>query len=200
MRHQLPSVVGPALIAVLVSGIFVESVAAQQVSPSSTPFGGFPTLPVAPPQAPTFFPDPATQAQFATVWSYLRLPSPLKFGDQYLSMLGDKSGFFIFCLTADRSPTSPNPAVALTAGEILTALDIIHKSFSMPKFIQNAGDRKPNSSLAVLKMFQAVAVDQTVKDRIVVETNFLNSVPQVIIPDPPAPLAPPPAPGTTPFR
>ena len=200
MKHQPLSVVSPVLIAVLASGgVFGQSVAAQQVSPSG-PIGGFPTLLGAPPQAPIFYPDPAMQAQFATVWSYIRLPSPLEFGDQYLSMLGDRAGFFIFAIMADRARTSPNPAVALTAGEMLTALDIVHKSFAMPKFIQNAGDLKPSSSLMVLKLFQAFAIDQTVKDRIVVETNFLNSVPEVIIPDPLAPLGPPPAPGTTPFR
>jgi hypothetical protein len=129
------------------------------------------------------FPTSAIQARFATVSAYMRLSSPLQLGDRYLAALGDDSAFFVYSFMANNPP--------LSAGQMLTALDIIHKSFVHPMAIQGGAARKPKTSLALLKMLKATAVDQTVKECIASEMNFLNDVPKKIyapwmgIPDPP---------------
>jgi hypothetical protein len=105
-------------------------------------------------------------------------------------MLGDQAAFFIYTVMINRPP--------LSAGETLTALDIIHKSFGNLLAVQ-AGDRKPTNSLALLKLFQATAVDQLVKERIAAENNFLNALPVNVVPAPLGVPGPPPPPGTTPF-
>ncbi len=132
------------------------------------------------------------QARYATIKSYMKFTSPLRLGDEYLAMLGDQASFLLYNLMITRPP--------LSAAETLTALDILHKSFARPKFIQNTADRNPDKALILLKLFQMSAVDEAVKERIVTERNFLVAVPQVIVPDPMPPLGPPPPPGTTPFR
>jgi hypothetical protein len=48
--------------------------------------------------------------------------------------------------------------------------------------IQNVANIKPTSSLALLQKFQAIAVDEAVKERIAIETNFVNAVPQTLPP------------------
>jgi len=113
----------------------------------------------------------------------MRMPSPLQLGDRYLAALGDESAFFVYSFIVNSPP--------LTAVQMLTALDIIHKSFVSPMAIQGGAARKPEKSLALLKMLQETAVDQTVKERIAIEANFLNDVPKKIyapwmgVPDPP---------------
>lgn len=145
----------------------------------------------APQKPPHAFSDPVMQARFFRVCAYLRFSSPLQGGDQTLAGEGDGAAFFIYTLMVNRSP--------LSAAETLTALDIIHKSFGDPLAIQNGQDRKPVKSLALLKLFQSTAIDQTVKERIAAETNFLNAVPQNIVAPPMGVPGPPPAHGTTPF-
>lgn len=120
----------------------------------------------------------------------MRFSSPLQRGDLYLAGLGDKAAFFIYVLMSTRSQ--------LSAEETLTALDIIHKSFANLLAVQK-GDRKPINSLALLKLFQASAVDQRVKERIAAENNFLKALPEDVAPAPLGVIGPPPAPGTTPF-
>jgi hypothetical protein len=126
---------------------------------------------------------PAIQARFATVSAYMRMSSPLQLGDRYLAALGDESAFFIYSFIVNSPP--------LTSVQMLTALDIVHKSFVHPMAIQGGAARKPEKSLALLKMLQETAVDQTVKERIASEMNFLNDVPKRIyapwmgIPTPP---------------
>ena len=117
------------------------------------------------------FPDPAIQARFASVSAYMRMSSPLQLGDQYLAALGDDAAFFVFCFMA-------NPP--LTGPQMLTAMDILHKAFASPMDIQGGAARKPKDAMRLLKIFQASTTDQTVKDRIAVETNFLNDVPKKI--------------------
>jgi hypothetical protein len=125
----------------------------------------------------------AIQARFATVSAYMRLSSPLQPGDRYLAALGDDSAFFVYSFMANEP--------SLTARQVLTALDIIHKSFVHPMAIQGGAARKPEKRFALLKMLQETAVDQTVKERIASEMNFLNDVPKKIyapwlgIPTPP---------------
>jgi len=135
------------------------------------------------------------EARFAAVRGYLAMPSPLQMGDTYLAMLGDKAAFFIYVAL-----TKGNGLASVTSSQVSTAMDIIHKSFAAPKHLQDMGDLAPNNSLALLKMFQAMAVDQAIKSRIVVETQYLNALPKSVAPDPMRSLGPPPAPGTTPFR
>jgi hypothetical protein len=144
------------------------------------PPGAFVDPPMATPR-PTL--PPAIQARFATVSAYMRMSSPLQLGDRYLAALGDESAFFVYSFIVNSPP--------LTAAQMLTALDIIHKSFVSPMAIQGSAARKPAKSLALLKMLQETAVDQTVKERIAMEANFLNDLPKKIyapwmgIPDPP---------------
>jgi hypothetical protein len=139
------------------------------------PFGASAALP----DTSRRFSDPAMQAKYDTIKAYMRLPSPLKFGDQYLALLGDQAAFFLF---------------------VYITLDILHKAFAKPKFIQDAGHRKPDGSLALLKLLQASAINEDVKERIVIETNFLLAIPQYIAPEVMVAPGPPPEPGTTPFR
>lgn len=85
-----------------------------------------------------------------------------------------------------------NPA--LSSAQMLTAMDIIHKSFMDPRAIrdigtiqnpatiQNVVNRKPTSSLVLLQKFQAMAVDEPVKERLAAEINFVNLVPQTLPP------------------
>jgi len=114
------------------------------------------------------------QWNYACVKEYMHYPSPLSpIGDGVLGMMGDEAAFHLFTIMISRPP--------LTVAETLTALDIIHNSFKQPAAIQNEADRKPQKSLTVLKFIQATAVDQTVKERIAAETNFLATVPQTII-------------------
>jgi len=178
--------------------VFIASSATEAQTPSSTPSSPQGTL-VVPgvradePDNVRHFPDALMESQFRMVRFYMRLRSPLQFGDQYLSMLGDKAAFFTFVAMGDRG--------RLTMDETLTALDIIHKAFAKPKFIQNSGDRDPSNALRLLDLLQANgALDQVAKDRIVQERNFLHLVPQNIAPDPMLPPGPPPERGTTPFR
>ena len=117
------------------------------------------------------FPNPAIQARFASVSAYMRMPSPLPLGDQYLAALGDDASFFVFCFMT-------NPP--FTAAQMLTALDIIHKAFASPMDIQGGAARKPKDAMRLLKIFQAATTDQSVKHRIAVEANFLNDVPNKI--------------------
>jgi hypothetical protein len=115
------------------------------------------------------FPNPAIQARFASVSAYMRMPSPLQLGDQYLAALGDDAAFFVFCFMT-------NPP--FTAAQMLTALAIIHKAFAHPMDIQGGTARKPKDAMRLLIIFQAATTVQTVKDRIAIETNFLNDVPK----------------------
>ena len=127
------------------------------------------------PQKAPKFRDPALQARYFRVTAYLRFTSPLQGGDETLAGEGDEAAFFIYTLIASGPP--------LTSAQTLTALDIIHKSFASPVAIQN-GQTKPTKSLALLKIIQASAVDQTVKERIAAETNYLNALPEKIVPTP----------------
>ena len=140
---------------------------------------------------PRPFANPAMQARFDTVKGYMALPSPLKRGDGYCAMLGDEAAFFIYGIVVSNPP--------LTAAQTLTALDIIHKSFGDLLAVRNAADRKPRSSLALLKLFQATAVDEDVKERIATETSFLNALPLNVTAPAMGVPEPPPPPGTTMF-
>ena len=86
--------------------------------------------------------------------------------------MGDQSAFWIYAFMANSQP--------FTSAQMLTALDIIHKSFASPMDIQDGAPRRPKDAMALLKVFQAATTDQTVKDRIAIETNFLNDVPKKI--------------------
>jgi len=142
---------------------------ATQVPPGA--IVGLPTTPEPPNQQGPAFPNAAMQARFDTVKAYMQLPSPLKMGDQYCAGLGDEAAFLIYTLMVYSPPMS--------SMQTLTALDIIHKSFARLSAVQK-GDRKPEATLALLKLFQATAIDQTVKERIAMETNFLNTLPATI--------------------
>jgi len=143
--------------------------------PMSTPRPALPTL---------------LLAKFASISAYMRLSSPLQFGDQYLAAMGDQSAFWIYAFMANSPP--------FTSAQMLTALDIIHKSFASPMDIQDGAARRPKNAMELLKIFQAATTDQTVKDRIAFETTFLNDVPKKIyapwrgIPEHPIRLVTPP--------
>jgi hypothetical protein len=119
--------------------------------------------------------------------SWPKRKSGLKGGDETLAAFGDQTAFFIYTVMVSSPP--------LSAAQTLTALDIIHKSFARPSAIQG-GDRKPVASLALLKIFQATAVDQMVKERVAAETNYLNTLPATIdsapigVPGQPPPAGP----------
>jgi hypothetical protein len=163
---------------------------------SSLPPGVAPITPVPVSQPsgqgnPPAFPTAQMRGRYLSVKDYMRYPSPLSpIGDGNLSMMGDEAAFHLYTIMITMPP--------LTAAQTLTVLDIIHNSFKAPVFIQSHADRKPNKSLALLKMLQATAVDQVVKERIATETTFLNSLPEKITPVPILNL--PSKPGVLPMR
>jgi len=161
-------------------GIALTAASLNVGAQSETPAKG-PTFTSPPPMAST----PA-QYRLSLVQWYMTFESPLQLGAGRLAGMGDEAAFDIYTLMA-------NSGSPMTAAQTLTALDIIHKAFARPLAIQN-GHTKPTNSLALLKMFQATAVDQAVKERVATETNFLNAVPEKIVPPPPA-VHPPPPPG-----
>ncbi len=110
---------------------------------------------------------PVIRAEFASVSAYMRLSSPLELGDTYLAALGDEAAFHIYGFMINSPP--------LSTEQMLTALDIVHKAFARPMEIQNGASRRPEKTMALFKMFQADKIDQTVKDRIALETNYLNN-------------------------
>jgi len=140
---------------------------------------------------PAFPPPAAMQGRCLAVKEYMRYPSPISpIGDLTLGMMGDEAAFYVYSIMITRP--------ALTPAQTLTVLDIIHNSFKMPAFIQSHADRKPEKSLALLKMIQATAVDQLVKERIAAETTFLTTLPEKITPVPILNL--PSKPGVMPMR
>jgi hypothetical protein len=129
------------------------------------------------PVDPAFPPSPQMHGRCLAVKAYMGHPSPLSpIGDGTLSMMGDEAAFHLFSIMMERPP--------LTPVQTLTVLDIIHNSFKNPVFIQSHADRKPEKSLALLKIIQATAVDQLVKERIAAETTFLTTLPATITPVP----------------
>jgi len=140
---------------------------------------------------PAFPPSAAMHGRCLAVKEYMRYPVPLSpIGDGVLAMMGDEAAFYVSSIMIKRPP--------LTPAQTLTVLDIIHNSFKRPVFIQSHADRKPQKSLALLKMLQATAVDQIVKERIAAETTFLNTLPEKITPVPILNL--PSKPGVMPMR
>jgi hypothetical protein len=140
--------------------------------------------PIGPPPPANF--SRAQTFRYYTIQWYLTFPSPLQLGDQLLADMGDDAAVDLLMILG----ASP----VLSGAQMLTAMDIIHKSFMHPRAIKDAGtiqnpttiqnvaNRKPTSSLALLQKFQAIAVDEAVKERIAIETNFVNAVPQTLPP------------------
>ncbi len=150
---HLPCNMGPPKVEVDLSAPANDLPAGAIVDPSpSTPNAAMPAF---------------IRAQFASISAYMRLSRPLRIGDTYLAALGDEAAFHIYGFMINNSP--------LTAPQMLMALDIIHKSFANPMQIQNGASRRPETTMALFKMLQADTVDQTVKDRIALETNYLNN-------------------------
>jgi hypothetical protein len=181
------------LLTSLCGSAFSQSVSAPQLPP-----GALVGTPSNPPGASALIQPPASftagqKHRFGTVQAYMAFPSPLQWGDQLLAGMGDEAAADLLIMLASAPP--------LSVPQMQTAMDIVHKSFFMPRAIQNVADRKPTASLALLQKFQATAVDQTLKERIAAENNFLNAVPKTFPPlQLPANLGPPPAAGTTPFN
>lgn len=98
--------------------------------------------------------------------------------------LGDEAALDISTILAKRGPFSVT--------ETIRALDILHKAFEGPQFIQKEADRKPDKALQLLGVFQKTAVDQIVKERLAAETTFLTTLPKTIVPKPPPLLQPKP--------
>jgi hypothetical protein len=125
--------------------------------------------------APEHRPSGQILGRCIAIREYMRYKSPISpVGDMVVSMMGDETAFFLSGLIGSRPP--------LTPAQTLTVLDLIHNSFKKPAFIRSHADRKPEKSLALLKMLQTTAVDQTVKERIATETTFLTTLPETITP------------------
>ena len=123
---------------------------------------------------------PEEQYKYLHIQTYLYEPGP-EIGAGVLGMMGDSAAFFIIAVMGNREP--------LDADEALTVLEMIHKSFSMPAFVQNAGDLKPNNTVQLLQLLQKTAVDQRVKERIAIESTFIKMIPSKIDRKPPPPNA-----------
>jgi hypothetical protein len=145
-------------------------------SGQNEPFNG--SAPPAPTTTTTevpakYLPSPQMRGRIAAVKEYMRYPSPLSpIGDLTLSMMGDEAAFIVSYLMTTMPP--------LTPAQKLTVLDIIHNSFKMPAAIRDGASYNPKNSLALLKMLQATAVDQAVKERIATEVAFLTTLPKTI--------------------
>ncbi len=150
---HLPCNIGPPKVEVDLSEPANDLPAGAIVDPSPSTLGA---------AMPAFI-----RAEFASISAYMRLARPLQIGDTYLAALGDEAAFHIYGFMIKNSP--------LTTPQMLMALDIIHKSFAHPMQIQNGASRRPEKTMALFKMFQADKIDQTVKDRIALETDYLNN-------------------------
>lgn len=188
MKHQI--LTGGVLFVLSCCGAYGQLIQfnhAPVIEPTDTecevhPIGSFP---------PSALSLAQWQGDCLAVKEYMRYPSPLSpIGDGRLSMMGDEAAFHLFGLIMTRPP--------LTPAQTLTVLDIIHNSFKNPAFIQSHADRKPEKSLALLKIIQTTAVDQLVKERIAAETTFLTTLPATITPVPILNL--PSKPGVMPMR
>ncbi len=148
-------------------------------------------LKAAPPDnGPAFYPNDAMRWRYTAVKEYMRHKSPIgPVGSGVLASMGDESAFHVYVLVKDRLP--------LPTDEAMTVLDIVHNSFKIPAAIQQAADRRPEKSLALLMLIQASATNQVVKERIATETAFLKTVPEKIM-APPLVLTSPPKPGVMP--
>lgn len=141
--------------------------------------------------SPAFRPPQDVLGRCVAIREYMRYTSPISpIGDMVVSMMGDETAFFLQSIILSRPP--------LTAVQALTVLDLIHNSFKQPVFIRSQADRKPEKSLALLKMLQATAVEQAVKERIAAETTFLTTLPATVTPIPILNL--PPKPGVLPVQ
>lgn len=150
---HLPCNMGPPKVEVDLSAPANDRPSGAIVDPSpSTPSAAMPAF---------------IRAQFASISAYMRLSRPLQIGDAYLAALGDEAAFHIYGFIFNNPP--------LTTPQMLTALDIIHKSFANPMQIQNGASRRPENTMALFKMLQADTADRTVIDRIALETNYLNN-------------------------
>lgn len=148
------------------------------------------------PPEPVTILTPAAQ-QLSWVKWLMTFKSPLQGADFALGRLGDEAAANILTILG----TAPAPS--LSAAQMQTAIDIVHNSFLHPYAIEKIANRKPTASLALLRKFQATAVDQLVKERIAAEINFLNAIPQPLPPQTlpgnwtpgPNPFPPGPGPG-----
>ena len=70
-------------------------------------------------------------------------------------------------ITLTLSATTP-----LTAAQMQTAMDIVHKAFTFPYFIQSAADRKPTASLALLQKFQQLRLTSLSRNELQLRTIF----------------------------
>jgi hypothetical protein len=158
-------------LAVLSSRAFGQP---AQVPPGVTILRPSPRVPViVTPKPPETF-SPAQRFRYDLVFDYMRQISPLQVGDQVLAGMGDEAAADITLISSARS--------ALSAAEMQTVMDIVHKSFVHPRAIQVEANRKPTASLALLQKLELTAVDQLVKERIAAERTFLNAVPQTLPP------------------
>jgi hypothetical protein len=131
------------------------------------------TVEFTPQRPPQVCSDPAIQARFFRICAYLGLSSPLQGGDQTLAGMGDEAAADIFEIVRTRPP--------LSAAETLTALDIVHKAFAIPRAL-TVEKRKPIVALRLMETLQLTAVDPAVKERIAAETAYLKAVPQILPP------------------
>lgn len=127
--------------------------------------------------APQYRPSGDILGRCIAIREYMRYKSPISpIGDMVVSMMGDETAFFLYGLIVSQPP--------LTPAQTLTVLDLIHNSFKNPVLIRSHADRKPEKSLHLLRLLQATAVDQIVKERIATETTFLTTLPATITPVP----------------
>ena len=123
--------------------------------------------------APSFLPK-EIRWHYDFVKAYMRQKSPLgQVGAGPLSEMGDEAAFHVFFIMGKRPPLAPD--------QTLTVLDILHSAFAKPEMIQHGGDLEPNKTRQLLKIIEKTAVDQRVKERIAIETNFLQTVPKKIV-------------------
>jgi len=112
------------------------------------------------------------QARNFAVSEFMRAPSPSEVGALTFSSMGDETAFHLLYIMSKRP--------ALTPAQTIRVLEMIHKSFSRPEAITDPSNLNPKMSLQLLKMIEATATDQMVKEGVATEQAFLSSVPKTI--------------------
>jgi hypothetical protein len=116
--------------------------------------------------------SPKMRARNFAVSEFMRAPSPSDVGALTFSSMGDETAFHLSYILSKRPLRTP--------AQTIRVLEMIHKSFSRPEAIVDASNLNPKMSLQLLKMIEATATDQMVKEGIAAEQAFLSGVPKTI--------------------
>jgi hypothetical protein len=106
----------------------------------------------------------AQEFRLVVIQRLMERPSPLTVGDAQLHRLGDQAAVDIMKVLGEN---------ALGEAQTPTVLDMLHKAFERPAAIVNHSDRAPKAASFLLRVLDAEAQDQIVKQRIAETREFV---------------------------